>query len=199
MKRDLTIFFKKNYFFPALLIFAYLIYSVNNNLYESFVIFFMLIIGYFLVNYKIFYILLLLIIISNIFLYFNKIIEGNDNCQYIDNNINKYVNKKSQQLSGTKNSHNRNYYNTVYQQQIKSDTNNVSNTARETSRNNRLFSRRNENSSRSDISKSCAKNMTEPQVEIQRNNYQSNVCPMPASSELTQSNIANVSVRNINE
>ena len=39
--------------------------------------------------------------------------------------------------------------------------------------------------------------MTEPQVEIQRNNYQSNVCPMPASSELTQSNIANVSVRNI--
>lgn len=199
MKYNLNIFFKKNYFFPALLIFAYLIYSVNNNLYESFVIFFMLIIGYFLVNYKIFYILLLLIIISNIFLYFNKIIEGNDNCQYIDNNINKYVNKKSQQLSGTKNSHNRNYYNTVYQQQIKSDTNNVSNTARETSRNNRLFSRRNENSSRSDISKSCAKNMTEPQVEIQRNNYQSNVCPMPASSELTQSNIANVSVRNINE
>ena len=199
MKYNLNILFKKNYFFPALLIFAYLIYSVNNNLYESFVIFFMLIIGYFLVNYKIFYILLLLIIISNIFLYFNKIIEGNDNCQYIDNNINKYVNKKSQQLSGTKNSHNRNYYNTVYQQQIKSDTNNVSNTARETSRNNRLFSRRNENSSRSDISKSCAKNMTEPQVEIQRNNYQSNVCPMPASSELTQSNIANVSVRNINE
>ena len=102
-------------------------------------------------------------------------------------------------VNWTKNSHNRNYYNTVYQQQIKSDTNNVSNTARETSRNNRLFSRRNENSSRSDISKSCAKNMTEPQVEIQRNNYQSNVCPMPASSELTQSNIANVSVRNINE
>ena len=51
----------------------------------------MLIIGYFLVNYKIFYILLLLIIISNIFLYFNKIIEGNDNCQYIDNNINNSI------------------------------------------------------------------------------------------------------------
>ena len=60
MKYNLNILFKKNYFFPALLIFAYLIYSVNNNLYESFIIFFMLIIGYFLVNYKIYQLILIL-------------------------------------------------------------------------------------------------------------------------------------------
>ena len=112
MKYNYNNFLKKNYLFVGLLVFAYLFYIINNNnFYESLIIFIILILGYLLINFKIFYILLLLIIISNLFFNFNKLIEGNSECPYVDPNIYKYVNKQSQKIqSSIATTPNRNYY-----------------------------------------------------------------------------------------
>ena len=194
IKYYLNIFFKKNYLFAAFLLFAYLIYSIiNNNFYESFIIFIILILGYLLINFKIFYILILLIIISNLFFNFNKLIEGNSECPYVDPNIYKYVNKQSQKIqSSIATTPNRNYYQRI-------DKQNVGNTATNTARNNKKFSGKDENSGRSDLSKSCADKMVDSKIFIKPRKYQPDVCPMPSPSVMTQSNITNVPVTSIAE
>ena len=104
MKYNLKNLLKKNYLFAGFLVFAYLIYIINNNnFHESFIIFIILILGYLLINFKIFYILLLLIIVSNLFLNFSKLIEGNSACKNIDKAIQTYIkDKKGKNILGKK-------------------------------------------------------------------------------------------------
>tara|TARA_B100000963_G_scaffold340636_1_gene339521 strand:- start:1282 stop:1842 length:561 start_codon:yes stop_codon:yes gene_type:complete len=73
-------FMKNNYSYILLLIYVYLINCIiNNNFYETFFIFGILIIGYLLINYNIFYLLLILIILNKLFFNFNTLNEGIDN------------------------------------------------------------------------------------------------------------------------
>jgi hypothetical protein len=190
MKYNYNNFLKKNYLFAGLLVFAYLFYNINNNnFYESFIIFIILILGYLLINFKIFYILLLLIIVSNLFFNFNKLIEGNtSDCPYISDSIKKIVQQQSRKrkssLTTTPN-------NELY---IRTEGKRVGNYASNTARNTDEFNDLDEDSPRADISKDCAKKMTEPKLHVPQRNYQKSVCPQPTPSEITGSSLKGVSV-----
>jgi hypothetical protein len=190
MKYNYNNFLKKNYLFVGLLVFAYLFYIINNNnFYESFIIFIILVLGYLLINFKIFYILLLLIIISNLFFNFNKLIEGNtSDCPYISDSIKKIIEEQSRKtktsLTTTPNS----------ELVKKTEEERIGDIASDSARDIDEFNELDENSDRADISDDCANKMTEPSTYIPKRSYPS-VCPQPPPSEILGSSVKHVSVQ----
>ena len=190
MKFNFNIFLKKNFLFAGFILFAYLIYSINNNnFYESFIISIILILGYLLIKYKIFYILLLLIIVSNLFFYFNKLIEGNtEECPHIGDSIKDLVTSQRREIkSSLTNTPNSDYY-------LKLDQERAGETAKQAAMDNEEFYGSDELKPRIYLSKDCAKKMTNPKVHIPIRQYETSICPQPVNPDITSSSVKEVSV-----
>ena len=187
MKYNLNKFLKQNYLFAGFLVFAYLIYSINNNnFYESFIIVIIITLGYLLINFKIFYILLVLIIISNLFFNFNKLIEGyRSTCPYVDKSIDKYIkNIRKKNSSSITTTPNDKYY-------LRVDKKKLGKYAKTKLYKDMSFDK---DSPKAEISQDCINKLGDGTVNLKSSKSYQPICPEPSPSTFKESSISNVAV-----